>query len=215
MDNVFANDFIKWYFIGRSFQPYGLKMKATNLLWCILFFAAGCAFQLHTTEKNALLYKDPTEFQERVNTIKPDISEETFFETMGIEPGKTAELERLDINDLTRWVRGCEQPITPAGFAEKVSEDCAQYHGWMLPYALISPTAKIGLTLPEIFKLMVTTSGHDLKLVAVFRDKKLWKPFVSGRAVIGSVETYYIWDVFGDIVSGGASQGAKEAIKAF
>lgn len=188
-------------------------MKTIAVVLLCTVFLCGCAFQLHTSEKNALLYKDPAEFEARVSTIQPGMSEEDFFRVMGIEPGKTAELKRLDINDLTPWVRGCEQPITPAGFAEKVSDDCASYHGWHLPYEHINPSAKIGLTLPEIFKLVVNTQGHDLKLIAVFRDKEVWKPFVSGRAVIGSIDTYYIWDIFGGIVESGASQGAKEAIK--
>lgn len=186
------------------------------LLLCLallMLFTSGCAFKLHTSEKNALLYKDPAEFEARVSKVQPGMSEDEFFGIMGIRPGKTAELQQLDINDLTPWVRGCEQPITPAGFAEKVSDDCASYHGWRLPYESISPYAKIGLTLPEIFKLVVNTEGHDLKLIAVFRNKEIWKPFVSGRAVIGSVDTYYIWDIFGGVVKSGAAQGAKEAMK--
>ena len=191
--------------------------------WMILFivlglfilFGAGCAFKLHRVEKNNLLYENPKDFNDRAGVLKPGMSEAEFFDKMKIEPGKTAELTQLDANDIVSYVRGCIQPLAPVMLAGDISHECALYGGWALPYVSIQPSASFGLTLPEIFEIIVTTEGYDLKLVGVFRDHVLWKPFVSGRAVIGGKETYYIWDIFGGIVCSGASQGAKEAIKAF
>lgn len=191
------------------------RMILLAVLTPIFLFTSGCSFRLHRVEKNTLLYENPADFNQRANKLIPGMIEEKFFEIMKIQSGKTPELNQLDANGIVSYVRGCIQPLAPAVIAGDISQECALYSGWELPYASIQPSASIGLTLPEIFELIITTEGYELKLVAVFRDKELWKPFVSGRAVIGGKDTYYIWDIFGDIVSSGASQGAKEAVKAF
>ncbi len=178
-----------------------------------LLFSSGCAFKLHRVEKNPSLYDNPADFNQRADKLIPGMSETELFEIMKIQSGKTPELNKLDANDVVLYVRGCIQPLAPAMLAGGISLECALYGGWELPYVSIQSSASFGLTLPEIFELIVTTEGHELKLVAIFRDKELWRPFVSGRAVIGGQDTYYIWDIFGGIVRGGVSQGAKEAVK--
>ncbi|MBI2055984.1 MAG: hypothetical protein HYT37_01235 [Candidatus Sungbacteria bacterium] len=190
-------------------------MKTVGVAVLCAVFLSGCAFKLHRIEKNPMLYESPQEFSERSGLLKQGMSETELFAVMKVERGKTAELTQLDANDIVSYVRGCIQPLAPAVVANEISAECALYNGWALPYASIQPSASFGLTLPEIFELIVTTEGYDLKLIAVFRDGKLWKPFVSGRAVIGNTETYYIWDIFSGIVKGAVPQGAKEAIKAF
>ncbi len=190
------------------------KACGTLSLALCAFFVFGCSgFRLHSRKANDTLYADAKEFGARVEKLKLNskISEAEFFKVMNIIPNETPELNQLNTEQVAPFVRGCLQPLTSGGMEEAVSKECSLYNGWALPYTHIQPRAFI---MPHKFMIEVDTTGHDQKLVAVFRDGKLWKSFLSGKAVIGTVDEYFVWDLLSGVVQSSAEFGAKEGIKA-
>ena len=177
------------------------------LLFLIMISSFGCTARI--TKANDGLFESPAVFIEKMNQLKPGMSEKEFYEALDINP--TAEnLEFLKPEEIWPYIYGNTQPLVQLSQLIKAKENVmAPFKGISLPYSFVQtkvgPAMGPGITLDE--------QGYDLRVVAIFENGKLFRSPYEGTAKIKKTNQIFIWDMLESGLRGGIMQGAREGVK--
>ena len=184
------------------------RIIITSLVLMWLWLIYGCTASV--SKANPDLFESPAVFLERVQQLKPNISEEEFYKVLRIEPS-VENLEFMGPGEIWPYVYGYTQPLVPLEDLMSAKESIiAPFKGIRFPYSFIKK--EIGLAKGP--GITVHQDGYDLRVVAIFENGKLFRAPPEGTAKINRKDEIYIWDLVGDGLRGASQQGARESIKA-
>ena len=173
----------------------------------LLIFLSSCTARI--TKANDGLFESPAMFVEKVGQLKPGMSEQEFYEALGVKP-TVENLEFLKPEEIWPYVYGNTQPLVQLSQLIKAKENImAPFKGIRLPYLFVQtkvgPAMGLGITLDQ--------KGYNLKVVAIFENGKLFRSPHEGTAGINTINEIFIWDMLESGLRGGIMQGAREGVK--
>lgn len=174
--------------------------KLQKIVSCFGFLAllsitacAGYPIPSGSTDINARVFKNPTDFEARVNSAEVGMTQAEVFKKLDISLEKTPNLEQISDQAIYNIIfAGAQIRGTPAEvdvFREEIRK--RQYSGWSLPY---EKTEGIGY-LENWHYITKKESGFRLRVIIIFDDGRLYKKArVYGIRVIDSTGSEsFVW----------------------
>lgn len=137
-------------------------------------------------EVNTDLFKDKTEMASKSSSLRPGMTREEAFATVGVPMEK---FERMNMQEVQTCYYGNS---TVQGSPEQLEQFRARMmrmDGYYLPYSEIKSSSSLGFG-----KMKVEKTGYNLRLVMVFERDRLIHSVVEGTQNVRMNEDRYMWD---------------------
>lgn len=155
------------------------------LLFCFFLIPLGACVPSGEHDINTELFKSKDDMQERLTALKPGMSKEQVFKTIGIKPNK---FKKLNVQDTQICLYGNSLVQGTPEQLEKFRDKMSKLEAYTLPYREIKSSSSLGFA-----KVRVQKTGYDLKLVLVFDKGRLAKTMIEGTEEVKETEEEYLW----------------------
>lgn len=152
---------------------------------CILVTLTACV-PTGQENVNTELFKDKTDIVERMNALRPGMSEKAVFQKLGIE---SARFERMSMPEVQLSMYGNSQVRGTPAQLEQFHRKLMSCKGYALPYRKIGSSSSLGFG-----KMKIKKTGQDLRLVVVFSGGRLARSAIEGTEAVKIEEEQYFWD---------------------
>ncbi len=137
-------------------------------------------------EVNTDLFKDKKEMTARSTSLRPGMTREEAFQTVGVQAEK---FERMTLQEVQSCYYGNSVVQGSPEQLEQFRQRMIRMDGYYLPYREIKSSSSLGLG-----KMKVEKTGYDLRLVMVFDRDKLVHSTIEGTHNVRLNEDKYMWD---------------------
>ncbi len=163
-----------------------LRRFTTLIVACALALSLSACLPSGEQEVNTDLFKDKTEMATKSSSLRPGMTREEAFATIGVPQEK---FEKMSMQEVQTCYYGNS---TVEGSPEQLEQFRARMmrmDGYYLPYSEIKSSSSLGFG-----KMKVEKSGYNLRLVMVFERDRLIHSVVEGTQNVRMNEDRYMWD---------------------
>lgn len=153
---------------------------------CTLVLSLSACLPSGEQEVNTDLFKDKSEMAEKSGSLRPGMTREEAFETVGVSPDK---FERMNMQEVQTCYYGNSTVQGSPEQLEQFRNRMMRMEGYYLPYSEIKSSSSLGFG-----KMKVEKSGYNLRLVMVFERNRLVHSVVEGTQNVRMNEDRYMWD---------------------
>lgn len=172
--------------LSHSYIRHTLKRLASLTAVFAVCISLSACLPSGEQEVNTDLFKDKTEMAAKSSSLRPGMTREEAFATIGVPQEK---FEKMSMQEVQTCYYGNS---TVEGSPEQLEQFRARMmrmDGYYLPYSEIKSSSSLGFG-----KMKVEKSGYNLRLVMVFERDRLIHSVVEGTQNVRMNEDRYMWD---------------------
>lgn len=160
-------------------------MLLTAMMVMVAMSLSGC-MPMGEEKVNAELFKDKQDMQKKASEIHVGMTKKQVFKRLGISP---AQFTRMNMAEVQTSIYGNSVVQGTPEELDRFREKMMAFEGYSLPYVNIASDGSLGFA-----KMKVKETGHDLRMVLIFHNGRLFKTAVEGTHQVNRNENRYLWN---------------------
>lgn len=173
-----------WFFL-TLLRHFSKRLASLTAIFA-LTLSLGACLPSGEQEVNTDLFKDKQEMTAKSGSLRPGMTREEAFKTVGVHPDK---FERMNMQEVQTCYYGNSTVQGSPEQLEQFRQRLLRMEGYYLPYSEIKSSSSLGFG-----KMKVEKTGYNLRLVMVFERDRLVHSVVEGTQNVRMNEDRYMWD---------------------
>lgn len=172
--------------LSYSYIRHTLKRLASLTAVFAVCISLSACLPSGEQEVNTDLFKDKTEMAAKSSSLRPGMTREEAFATVGVPQEK---FEKMSMQEVQTCYYGNSSVEGSPEELEQFRARMMRMDGYYLPYSEIKSSSSLGFG-----KMKVEKTGYNLRLVMVFERDRLIHSVVEGTQNVRMNEDRYMWD---------------------